>query len=554
MKKILPLLFLILFACKKEPADSDNDGVIDAEDQCPELVGLAQYQGCPAYTLTVNVNPSEGGSVSPSSGEHKHGTSVSLTATPAGEYLFENWSGDASGNTASVSVSMMGNKTVTANFIKKKYPLTIEIDGEGSVDETVIQPGLATDYNSGTIVELTANPKEFWKFVKWEGDLTGEVNPSQITMDGPKNVKVVFQLKDSDGDGVTDDTDQCPDTPEGKVINDKGCMLNYWSLAVKSEDIPEGGYFQPYAFDREGRTIYLYQGDQKKIISYNIDSREFNQLNTSGLPGQRGGSIIYNPSKDVLQVWGIGTDNAYEGNKGGGNFSQIGNGSNDGQKYSSNNLYNGSTKNPTVMHGYGYWYFKNYAFELKNGSWVQVKENSNQQPYKRYTHMYPNSDYTKAYIIDGNGNKSGNQFDSSCDTGGLPWATDTGIRCWLRDIWEVDLSNWTFKQILPMDSDFGVTGNFGYDYEGDTFFSFGGFIPPEVRNQTTLKREQTLRIFNPSTDDDWKVVEQEGDIPPGLGNLNRDKPTGIISYYDEKHKRFILCSRDGIWEFQIGDN
>ena len=129
MKKILPLLFLILFACKKEPADSDNDGVIDAEDQCPELVGLAQYQGCPAYTLTVNVNPSEGGSVSPSSGEHKHGTSVSLTATPAGEYLFENWSGDASGNTASVSVSMMGNKTVTANFIKKKFHLNYSLYG-----------------------------------------------------------------------------------------------------------------------------------------------------------------------------------------------------------------------------------------------------------------------------------------------------------------------------------------------------------------------------------------------------------------------------------------
>ena len=69
MKKLLPFILLVLVSCKKEPADSDNDGIIDAEDQCPELVGLAQYQGCPAYTLTVNVNPSEGGSVSPSS-EH----------------------------------------------------------------------------------------------------------------------------------------------------------------------------------------------------------------------------------------------------------------------------------------------------------------------------------------------------------------------------------------------------------------------------------------------------------------------------------------------------
>ena len=152
MKKLLPFILLVLVSCKKEPADSDNDGIIDAEDQCPELVGLAQYQGCPAYTLTVNVNPSEGGSVSPSSGEHKHGTSVSLTATAAGEYLFESWSGDATGTTNSTSVSMMSNKTVTANFVKKKYPLTIEIEGEGSVDETVIKAGLATDYNSGNLL------------------------------------------------------------------------------------------------------------------------------------------------------------------------------------------------------------------------------------------------------------------------------------------------------------------------------------------------------------------------------------------------------------------
>ncbi|MGB2415246.1 MAG: VCBS repeat-containing protein, partial [Flavobacteriaceae bacterium] len=84
-------------------------------------------------------------------------------------------------------------KAVVANFVKKQYPLTIEIEGEGTVSEKVIKQGLATDYNSGTIVELTAEPTADWEFVEWTGDITSTENPVQITIDGPKTVKVVFR-------------------------------------------------------------------------------------------------------------------------------------------------------------------------------------------------------------------------------------------------------------------------------------------------------------------------------------------------------------------------
>src|SRR5690625_270900 len=39
-------------------------------------------ENTPIYTLTTNVNPSEAGSVSPSTGEYDEGTEVELTATP----------------------------------------------------------------------------------------------------------------------------------------------------------------------------------------------------------------------------------------------------------------------------------------------------------------------------------------------------------------------------------------------------------------------------------------------------------------------------------------
>ena len=146
------------------------------------------------FTLTASANPAEGGTLSPANGQYESGDVATVSATPAAEYAFEKWTGGATGTSSSVSVTMTGNKSVVANFIKKQYPLAIEIEGEGTITETVIKQGLATDYNSGTIVELTAVPKDGWEFVEWSGDLTGSENPVQITIDGSKTVKAKFEF------------------------------------------------------------------------------------------------------------------------------------------------------------------------------------------------------------------------------------------------------------------------------------------------------------------------------------------------------------------------
>ena len=147
------------------------------------------------FTLTATANPTVGGTVSPTNGQYESGDLATVTATPNAEYVFEKWTGGATGTSSSVSVTMNGNKSVVANFIKKQYPLTIEIEGEGTVTETVIKQGLATDYNSGTIVELTAEPTGEWEFVEWKGDLTSTDNPAQITIDKAKTVTAVFVKK-----------------------------------------------------------------------------------------------------------------------------------------------------------------------------------------------------------------------------------------------------------------------------------------------------------------------------------------------------------------------
>jgi len=70
------------------------------------------------YSLTVNINPPGGGSVSknPNKSTYVYNEQVSVTAAANSGYTFSNWSGDASGSANPTTITMNGNKTVTANF------------------------------------------------------------------------------------------------------------------------------------------------------------------------------------------------------------------------------------------------------------------------------------------------------------------------------------------------------------------------------------------------------------------------------------------------------
>lgn len=72
------------------------------------------------HGLTVNSSPSGGGTVQVSpAGPYNPGDVVSLKAVPAAGYIFGGWNGDvASKTSASTSITMDGDKTVTALFSK----------------------------------------------------------------------------------------------------------------------------------------------------------------------------------------------------------------------------------------------------------------------------------------------------------------------------------------------------------------------------------------------------------------------------------------------------
>ena len=124
--------------------------------------------------------------------DYNSGTIIELSASPAIEWVFVKWKGDFSKVENPTQISIDKPKNITAVFEKKQYPLSIEIEGNGSVEEKIIKPGLANDYNSGTIIQLNAVPENGWSFLKWSGDLLSSKNPIEVTVDMAKTIKAEF--------------------------------------------------------------------------------------------------------------------------------------------------------------------------------------------------------------------------------------------------------------------------------------------------------------------------------------------------------------------------
>lgn len=151
------------------------------------------------YMLNTITSPVAGGSVALGtaqncSGGYKHGTVVSITASPNPGYGFGSWSGDSTDANAATNVTMDGNKQVTANFTLNCYTLSTNADPVegGSVMVNTAQncPG---GFSYGTIVLLTALPAPDASFTGWSGDASGTDTTTTVMIDGNKSVTGSFE-------------------------------------------------------------------------------------------------------------------------------------------------------------------------------------------------------------------------------------------------------------------------------------------------------------------------------------------------------------------------
>ena len=218
----------------------------DFNDNYLPYEGTALVGSGAEYTLTVNISGSGSVTKNPDLPTYPHGTLVELTADPDSGWQFDHWTGGLSGSQNPDTITMDGDKTVTAHFVEAQYTLTINVNGSGSVDK---DPDLPS-YPYGTDVELTANPNLGWSFDHWSGALSGSQNPDTITMDDDKTVTAHFTQDHYtltvtiDGNGSVTKYPDWPTYTYGIEVQlsataDLGWNFDHWSGALTGNQNPD---------------------------------------------------------------------------------------------------------------------------------------------------------------------------------------------------------------------------------------------------------------------------------------------------------------------------
>jgi hypothetical protein len=158
------------------------------ETQLNKSINTNNYETLCDFTLTIIIEGNGEVIIDPDQETYDYGTVVNLTAVPDTGWSFTHWSGDLTGDNNSENITMDDYKTVTAHFTINIYNLYIDIEGNG----TVIKDPDQSTYEHGTVVELTAVPDTNWTFEYWSGDLTGDENPQNITIDSDKYITANF--------------------------------------------------------------------------------------------------------------------------------------------------------------------------------------------------------------------------------------------------------------------------------------------------------------------------------------------------------------------------
>jgi hypothetical protein len=149
-------------------------------------------------TLTVVLDPPDasGGWVTPNPGTYYYnpGDVVTLTAMPLNANWSFAWGGALGGATTPTQILMDDNKTVTITYTRKKFNLSLDKVGMGTlkVDGATVTLPYQNAFYAGTTVQVEAIPASIWSFVGWSNALSGTTTPTSLTLDSDKTLLATF--------------------------------------------------------------------------------------------------------------------------------------------------------------------------------------------------------------------------------------------------------------------------------------------------------------------------------------------------------------------------
>ena len=206
------------------------------------------------YSLDIKVDPPAGGDVSlnptrncNSGTQYLTGTVVELTPTVNDVWEFIEWSGDASGTSTNVSVTMDGNKTVTVKFRK---------------------PGQKSDYNGDGKADVGYYRDGAWYIngqdtVNWGGDPGDIPVPGDYNGDGTSDIGIYRDGwwyiigQEATGWGGDPDDMPIPGDYDGDGKTDIGIYREGWWYIIGQEAVgwggDEGDILIPGDYDGDGK-------------------------------------------------------------------------------------------------------------------------------------------------------------------------------------------------------------------------------------------------------------------------------------------------------------
>jgi uncharacterized repeat protein (TIGR02543 family) len=119
----------------------------------------------------------------------RNGLSSSSTIPSSDLTVGDQWRCQVTPNDGLADGTTLNTNTVTIQQGQtQQYSLTMNVVGNGTTD-----PAVGTyQYNSGTVVSLTAIPTSGYVFSGWSGAVTGTTNPTTVIMDANKTVTATF--------------------------------------------------------------------------------------------------------------------------------------------------------------------------------------------------------------------------------------------------------------------------------------------------------------------------------------------------------------------------
>ncbi|UCC32010.1 MAG: PKD domain-containing protein [Phycisphaerales bacterium] len=125
---------------------------------------LVEEDEAEVFSLDVVINPHGAGTVvlDPPGGTYEAGTSVTVVASPHEGFAFASFSGDASGESTELTVTVDHDLLINAEFEPIMVPLAVTVQPDGAGTVTLDPPG--DDYQFGTSVTLEASASPGYSF------------------------------------------------------------------------------------------------------------------------------------------------------------------------------------------------------------------------------------------------------------------------------------------------------------------------------------------------------------------------------------------------------